>query len=225
MRPFVFINMAMSADGKISNVDGKQIKISGKEDFERVDELKLSSDAIMVGVGTILSDDPSLTIKSEERRKKRISDGKDENPVRIVIDSGCRTPLNAEIFKRGDGKRIVATSDRADEERIREIERYADVIVAGEDKVNLKELMDILWKRGINKVMVEGGGELSWGLISSNIVDELYIYVGPKIIGGRNSPTPVGGEGFKDKFPRLKLINIEEMDDGVLLRWRFTESM
>jgi len=95
-RPFVFINAAMSADGKISAVKRTQTRISGTEDFERVDALRAGSDAIMVGIGTVLADNPSLKVKSEERREERKRAGKDENPWRIVVDSTARTPVDAE---------------------------------------------------------------------------------------------------------------------------------
>ena len=95
MRPFIFINIAASLDGKISDENRKQLRISCKKDLERVDELRAESDAIMVGIGTILADDPSLTVKNSELRKLRVKKGRDENPTRIVVDSKCRIPLNA----------------------------------------------------------------------------------------------------------------------------------
>ena len=101
MRPYVFINAAMSADGKISAYTRKQIPISGEQDFQRVDRLKYGVDAIMVGIGTVLSDAPSLTVKSEELRRERRDRGKDENPIRIVADSLARTPVDADILRKG----------------------------------------------------------------------------------------------------------------------------
>src|SRR5664280_1467715 len=102
-RPFIFINSAMSADGKLSTKERKQVRISGKLDFGRVDELRAQADAVMVGIGTVLSDDPSLTVKSPERKAARKAAGKSENPVRIIVDSAARTPLDADIFKKGEG--------------------------------------------------------------------------------------------------------------------------
>ena len=91
-RPFVFINAAMSADGKIATIERRQTRISGSLDFDRMDELRASSDAIMVGIGTVISDNPSLTVKSKDRKEKRRADGLSENPVRIVVDSMARIP-------------------------------------------------------------------------------------------------------------------------------------
>jgi len=198
----------------------KQIKLSSKEDFKRVDRLKNSVDAIMVGIGTIISDNPSLTIKSDALKRKRRDEGLMENPIRIVIDGRCRIPLNSDVLKKGEGERIIATSMSADDEKIKILSRYADVIKAGIDKVDLVELMKILYNRGIRRIMVEGGGELAWGLINANLVDELYYFISPTIIGGRDSPTPVDGDGFVSEFPRLRLIEFDEMDDGLLIRWK-----
>ncbi len=110
MRPFVFINIAMSADGKISTRERRQVRISGNEDFSRVDQIKAESDAIMVGIGTVIADNPSLTVKSSELRAGRRAAGKDENPIRVVVDSAARTPLDADILHKGTGKRTGRVS-------------------------------------------------------------------------------------------------------------------
>ena len=107
-RPFTFINSAMSADGKISTKERKQVRISGSVDFSRMDELRASSDAVMVGIGTVLADDPSLTVKSEMLRANRKKSGRNENPIRVVVDSKARTPIDADIFKKGEGIRVIA---------------------------------------------------------------------------------------------------------------------
>ena len=116
-KPFIFINSAMSADGKISTWQRKQVRISGAIDFDRVDQLRATSDAVMVGIGTVLADDPSLTVKSAQRKTERKAKGLEENPIRIVIDSQARTPIEADIFKKGEGQRIIVTSSSAPSER------------------------------------------------------------------------------------------------------------
>ena len=112
MRPYVIVNIAMSADGKISTRERRQVRISGAEDFTRVDRLKGGCDAVMVGIGTVLADDPSLTVKSEECRQYRRNRGWDEHPVRIVVDSAGRTPPDASILHKGEGTRVIAVSKR-----------------------------------------------------------------------------------------------------------------
>lgn len=219
-RPFVFINTAMSADGKIATIERRQTRISGSLDFDRMDELRATSDAIMVGIGTVLSDNPSLTVKSPQRREKRCAGGRDENPVRIVVDSMARTPLNADIFKKGDGKRMIAVSESAPQERVKELSKHAEVITAGETNVELRRLLTELKARGINRLMVEGGATLNWGLISQGLVDEIYTFIGNIVIGGRTAPTLVDGEGCTAGFCRLALISCEKLEDGVLVKWK-----
>lgn len=220
-RPFIFINSAMSADGKLSTKEKKQVRISGKLDFERVDELRAHADAIMVGIGTVLSDDPSLTVKSPERREARKAAGKCENPVRIIVDSSARTPLDADIFKKGEGLRIIAVSTSAPAEKIEKLNEKALVIKAGTEKVDLPELVRKLKEMEINTIMVEGGATLNWGMLSSGLVDEVYTFVGNLIIGGATAPTFTDGKGFSEaEILKLELISAEKIEDGILLRWK-----
>ncbi len=218
-RPFVFINAAMSADGKIATVERKQTKVSGSLDFDRMDELRAASDAIMVGIGTVLSDNPSLTVKSAKRRDRRRAQGFDENPVRIVVDSYARTPPDADIFRKGAGKKIIAVTENAPKERMQLLSQRAEIITAGEKSVNLQKLLSELKARGIHRLMVEGGATLNWGLISRGLVDEIYTFIGNIIIGGEAAPTLVDGNGYRTDFCRLSLLSCEKMEDGVLVRW------
>ncbi len=221
-RPFVFINLAMSADGKISTVKRRQIRISGEDDFDRVDALRAECDAIMVGIGTVLADDPSLTVKSAKMREIRRNAGKDENPLRVVVDSRARTPIDAEILNKGEGARVIAVSEQAIVEDVGKLGDKAEIMVGGIDAVDLKKLLYLLWQRGVNRLMVEGGATLNWSLLSQELVDEVYIYVGNIIIGGEGAPTPVDGSGFlsEEAMTKLELLSTERIDEGVLLRWR-----
>jgi len=221
MRPVVIVNVAMSADGKLSTRERRQVKISGKEDFARVDRLKAGCDAIMVGIGTVLADDPSLTVKSPDLKRRRLDKGQPEHPVRVVIDSRARTPLDASILNKGDGQRVVAVSARADPGRVEALKEKATVIVAGEDTVDLAQLLDELGEMGIRRLMGEGGGTLIAGLVQAGLVDELYTYVGSIVIGGKDAPTPADGPGWTNEteFARLALAEVTRIDDGVLLHW------
>jgi 2,5-diamino-6-(ribosylamino)-4(3H)-pyrimidinone 5'-phosphate reductase len=222
MRPYVVVNVAMSADGKISTRERRQVKISGAQDFTRVDRLKAGSDAVMVGIGTVLADDPSLTVKGEECRQHRKNRGFGEHPVRIVVDSRARIPLEASVLHKGSGLRIIAVSGEADPAKIAALKHSATVIIAGEKEVDLALLLDELGTLGIQRVMVEGGGELIAGLIRAGLVDEIYTFIGNQIIGGRDAPTLADGEGFlmEEEFTRLTLIETRKIEDGVLLHWK-----
>jgi len=220
-RPFTFINSAMSADGKISTKERKQVRISGDIDFDRMDALRAGSDAIMVGIGTVLADDPSLTVKSEKRRLERKQAGLEENPIRIVIDSKARISPDADIFKKGEGRKIIIVSESAPSAKLRELEDIATVIVAGEDKVDLVASMSKIWEIGVRRLMIEGGATLNWGMVSNGLVDEIYTFVGNLLIGGSTSPTLIDGEGFtEEEAMKLDLIEAETMEEGVLLKWK-----
>lgn len=222
-RPYIFINSAMSADGKLSTFERKQVKISGKTDFDRVDALRAETDAIMVGIGTVLADDPSLTVKSEQRRLERAAAGKEENPIRIIVDSNARTPIDADIFKKGKGRKIIVVSESAQKEKTDALSKMPDtkIIVAGFNRVNLEEMAVLLKKEGITRLMVEGGATLNYGLISAGLADELMIFVGNLIIGGKTAPTFADGDGFSEKtVRRLTLETAERIEDGILLTWK-----
>lgn len=222
MRPYVVINAAMSADGKLSTRERRQVKISGTQDFTRVDRLKAGCDAVMVGIGTVLADDPSLTVKSEDCRRIRKERGTDEHPLRIVVDSRARTPPSASILNKGPGKRVVAVSGQADEARVAGLRKLATVIVAGEKEVDLRALLEELGAMGVQRLMVEGGGTLISGLVAAGLADEIYTYVGNIVIGGKDAPTLADGEGFvhEPDFYRLTLIESRRIDSGILLHWK-----
>jgi 2,5-diamino-6-(ribosylamino)-4(3H)-pyrimidinone 5'-phosphate reductase len=211
----------MSADGKLSTSERRQVKISGSADFSRVDRIKAESDAIMVGIGTVLADDPSLTVKSTDLRSARRAKGLPEHPVRIVVDSRARTPIDAAILHKGEGVRVIACSEKAEEGKKDGLSRYARIIVAGNDTVDLTALLSSLHAMGIRTLLVEGGGTLIWGLFRAGLVDRLTCYVGNRVIGGISAPTLADGEGFtrEQDFIPLSLEGIERIDEGVLLTW------
>jgi 2,5-diamino-6-(ribosylamino)-4(3H)-pyrimidinone 5'-phosphate reductase len=221
-RPFIFINSAMSADGKISSVNRKQVRISGRADLTRVDALRAGSDAIMVGVGTVLADDPGLRVKSKDYRLARRKTGRPENPLRVVADSRARTPPDAKILGPGC---LIAVTSSAPQDRLERLSQQCEIIKCGIEKVDLAVLMAELYDRGIKRLMVEGGARLNWSLIKQGLVDELYVYIGNLVIGGESAPTLVDGPGFQESFPRLRLDSMERLDEGVLLKWSLEDGV
>ncbi len=221
MRPHVFVNAAMSADGKLSTYERRQVKISGPADFRRVDRLRAGADAVMVGIGTVLADDPSLTVKDPALVAARKAEGRGRYPARIVVDSHARMPLDAALLHRGFGLRVVAVSEAAPPEKIAALEEFATVVVAGRDRVDLALLLERLFDLGIRRLMVEGGGTLIAGLATARLVDELSVFVGNMIIGGSTAPTLADGDGLSaaEPFVRLRLISATPCEEGVLLHW------
>ncbi|MEM2205379.1 MAG: 2,5-diamino-6-(ribosylamino)-4(3H)-pyrimidinone 5'-phosphate reductase [Candidatus Hadarchaeales archaeon] len=210
-RPYVIMNAAMTLDGKIATKEGDS-KISCPEDLDRVHRLRAEVDAIMVGAGTVLSDDPSLTVRR----------AKGKNPLRVVVDGRASIPPTARILDRSSPT-LVAVSERAPEARVRELRRRgAEVIRKGREKVDLPRLLEELGKRGIRKILLEGGSTLNWYMLSSGLVDEIRVAVSPMIVGGEKAKTLVGGEGFGrvEEGIRLELKKVSKVGKDLLLVYK-----
>lgn len=216
----VRVNAAVSADGKLSNRHREQVPISGDADFERVDRIRAESDAVLVGVGTVLADDPSLTVDDPDLRAEREERGEPTNPARVIADSRARTPTDAQILDQ-NATTYVLVSEAAPADRRRGLEAAgAALVVAGEERVDLAAAFEQLESNyGVDSLMIEGGGELLFSCFEAGLVDELSLFVGSTIIGGRDSPTLVDGEGFVEEFVDLELLEVERIDDGVLVTW------
>lgn len=213
----VLVNAATSVDGKLSSREREQIAISGEEDFERVDRLRAEVDAVAVGVGTVLADDPSL-VRHDEAHRREVR-GDVPPPARVVADSKARLSHDAAILQ-GEPRTYVLTSDGAPPERVESLrDAGAQVFVTGEQRVDLPAAFDRLEEAGVGQLLVEGGGELLFSLFEAGLVDRLSVFVGSIIIGGREAPTLVDGEGFVSDFPVLELESVREVDDGVLTQW------
>ncbi|QAU12779.1 2,5-diamino-6-(ribosylamino)-4(3H)-pyrimidinone 5'-phosphate reductase [Halorubrum sp. BOL3-1] len=215
----VVVNAAQSVDGKLATRRREQLRISGPEDFDRVDRVRAAADAILVGVGTVLADDPHLTLDEEDRRVERLRNGRPGDPARVVVDSTGRTSTDARILDDAATTYLLvsATIDRERREAL--ADAGAEVIVAGEERVDVAAGLDALADRGVDRLMVEGGGEVIFSCFEAGVVDELHVYVGSVVIGGRDAPTLADGTGFTEAFPDLTLGDVERLDDGVVLSY------
>ena len=208
----VTINCAMSADGKIALSSRQQTDISNDLDKRRVHALRNSTDAVLVGIGTVLTDDPRLTVKAEYVDETR-------NPVRIVLDSKGRTPEGAMVLN-GEARTVIVTAEECDK-----IFPNAEVIRCGTERVDLRKALRTLEGMGIQSILVEGGAEVIWSFLKSRLADEMCIFIGSLIIGGDSSPTPAGGEGASslDDTVELRLRDAEVLGDGILLEYEVTK--
>lgn len=205
----VLINAAMTIDGKIATNFGDST-ISSKQDLRRLHRLRCSVDAIIIGISTVIIDNPRLTVRLVKRHGT--------TPVRIIVDSIGRIPLDSKILKSASKiTTIVAVTKRASDERVDKIKSAgAIVIVAGTKTVDLKELFFILKKMGFNKILVEGGGELNWSILQLGIVNELMVTVAPRIVGGRTATTLVEGDGYEriSDGIKMELIKVSRQNNG-----------
>ena len=212
--PFVVMKSAMSLDGKIATSAGESKWITGEESRRNVHVLRKELSAIMVGVETVIKDDPELTC--------RIENG--INPIRIVVDSTLRIPIDSKIIKTADKvKTIIATTKKAERNTIKILEDYGVQIIITdtnkEGRVDLKDLMKKLGEAKIDSILLEGGAKLNFSALEEGIVDKVQIYIAPKIIGGENAKGPVGGLGI-DKLEqafKLKEITYKTVGEDILI--------
>ncbi len=226
----IILNAATSIDGKIATVNG-DTKISSALDLKRVHGLRREADIILVGISTVINDDPLLTIRYGMNKKGT------KNPIRIIIDSKARIPLHSKIVKTANQieTRVVVTS-KAPSKNLKKLEeRGLKIIVLDQgteeeedredrredngEKVDLKKLFDQLEKEGVSNVLVEGGGEINWSIIKNNLFDEIIITISPLIIGGKKAISLVGGEGYKtiNESVKIKLSRIQKKSNGEII--------
>jgi 2,5-diamino-6-(ribosylamino)-4(3H)-pyrimidinone 5'-phosphate reductase len=223
-RPYVRINVAMTADGKIDSVVRRGASISSKVDWARVDRLRADSDAVMVGGRTLLGDDPNLTVESPALRAARQVRGLPENPAKVGVVTIAELRLDSRFMTSGPARRLLYTTSRTASEHIARLTAAgAEVFVMGVDQVDLAAVMVSLFDLGMRQVLVEGGGTLIAEALRLHLADELTVYIAPRIFGGASAPTLADGPGFTDEHaPHLHLESLEAFDPqgGALLHYR-----
>lgn len=221
-RPFVFINVAMTADGKIDTFERKGAAISSPRDRERVDRLRAEADAIMVGGKTLLDEDPKLTVKSEALRAARLARGLSPNPLKVGVVTEATIKADSQFLNTGPAEIVIFTTRRTSKEQLSLLEaRHVRVYTSEAEQVDLQSALAILQQMGVRRLMVEGGSTLNFELIRLGLVDEITAYLAPMIFGGASAPTLAAGSGLERiaAIP-IKSIDVEQWDDGgVLLKY------
>lgn len=211
-RPYVILSAAISVDGKIATKTGNS-QLSSKEDKIRLHKLRSKVDAILIGKNTLLQDDPLLNV--------RYSKGK--NPIRIILDSKGIIPNHSKILQTSNNiPTIIAVSKKISKANYSKLRNFpVDVIVVGENSVNIKSLLKKLANQKIQNILVEGGGSVNWEFIEKNLFDEMIITVSPFLIGGSNSISFVQGKGFSkiSKSPNLTLKSVKKLKNHLVLRY------
>lgn len=211
--PFVVMKYAMTADGKTACYTGKSKWITGEAARESVHKSRLKYSGIMVGIGTVLADNPSLTCRLENGR----------NPVRIICDSRLRTPTDSEIVKTARQiPTIIACLETAENADYFESMGVTILRVPEKDgHIDLRELMKMLYKIKIDSILLEGGSQLNFSALKAGIVHKVQAYIAPKIFGGKSGYTPVGGMGIPEPSDAFMLKNpeIEAFGEDFLIEW------
>jgi 2,5-diamino-6-(ribosylamino)-4(3H)-pyrimidinone 5'-phosphate reductase len=222
-RPYVFLNVAMTADGKIDTFERRGASISSQRDKERVDRLRAEADAVMVGGRTLLNEDPKLTVKSADLRAAREANGLTPNPAKVGIVSVADLKSASDFLTAGPARIVIFTTQRTSKKQLGFLRaRGVELFVDEKQRVDLPKALHTLKEIGINRLMVEGGGTLNFELLRLGLVDELTAYVAPLVFGGESAPTLAAGPGLvRNAAILLKLVDAEAWEDGgVLLKYK-----
>ncbi len=226
-RPFVRLNIAATADGKIDTVERRGAAISSQRDKQRVDQMRAAADAVMVGGNPLHDEDPRLTVKSEALRAERQRGGLPANPTKVGIASRLHLRADCRFLADGPARIVLFTTPRTDDAQVAMLRAAgAQVHVLDEERVDLVRALGILKAEGVDNLMVEGGATLNFELLRLGLVDELTVYVAPLVFGGETAPTLAAGAGLpRDAAIALRLLSSEAWDDGgVLLRYEVLNS-
>ena len=217
--PFVILKSAISLDGKIATASGESQWITSEASRLKGHEVRAQVDAILVGIGTVLQDNPSLTARLPER--------KNVDPIRVVVDSHGRTPPEAKIFNPdSNAGTLIAVTEQAPVEKIEALQSAGAEVLTIEEKegrVCLRALMWELGRKEITSVLIEGGGEINAAALQAGIVDKLMFFIAPKLIGGKDAPGPIGGvgigrlaEAFELRDTKISQIGADFLIEGYL---------
>ncbi len=209
--PFTVLKIAQSLDGMIATSKGESKWITGEKARKHVHSMRNELDAVLVGIGTVKKDNPSLDCRLKNGR----------NPFRIIVDSSLKTALSSKVLSYTDGKTIIAATKKAAPAKIKKIRRMGHQVLIIREKnghVDLKSLMRRLGRSGITGVMIEGGSSIAASALSSSIVDKISFFIAPKIIGGKNSITSVGGSSPASLISahKIKDMKTQRLGDDLL---------
>ena len=211
-RPHVIFSAAITLDGKLATRTGDS-KLSSKADKNRVHKLRGKVDAILIGKNTAKLDNPILSVHHQKKK----------NPIRIILDSNATIKNSSRILRTSSKiPTIIVVGQKAHKKNLRRLEKFPiQVIVCGNQRINIKKLIGILAKQGIKKILVEGGGATNWAFIKANLVDEIIITITPYLVGGINATTLVDGDGFSTitKSKKLKLKSARRIKNEIVLHY------
>ncbi|WP_030060829.1 MULTISPECIES: RibD family protein [Streptomyces] len=217
-RPYVLLSVATSVDGHIDDTSPQRLLLSNAEDFDRVDQVRAESDAILIGGNTLRSDNPRLLVNSEKRRADRVAVGKSEYPLKVTITASGDLGRDLKFWHFGDQK-VVYTTDGAVTKLREELAGLADVVSTG-STVDFEAVLDDLGRRGVKRLMVEGGGQIHTQFLSQNLADEVHLAIAPLLVGQAGAPRFIHPAEYPGgSASRMKLLDATTIGDVVLLRY------
>ncbi|MFI9026923.1 RibD family protein [Streptomyces sp. NPDC053560] len=217
-RPYVLLSVATSVDGHIDDTSPSRLLLSNSEDFDRVDQVRAESDAILIGAGTMRADNPRLLVNSEERRAARVAAGKPEFPLKVTVSASGNLDPDLKFWHHG-GDKLAYTTDAAEEKLRTTLAGLADVVSTGPE-LDFGALLDDLGERGIERLMVEGGGQIHTAFLSQGLADEIHLAIAPLVVGDAEAPRFLNPATYPGgSTHRMHLAEARTIGDVVLLRY------
>ena len=218
-RPYVVASAAVSVDGYLDDASPRRLLLSNEEDFDRVDGVRASVDAILVGAGTLRADDPRLLVRSETRRRERVEAGLAASPIRVVVTGTGDIDPSARVFTVGGAERIVYTTVAARPALAERLTEAATVVALGES-IDLGAVLADLADRGVGRLLVEGGAMIHTRLLAAGLVDELRLAVAPFLIGDPAAPRFLGPAAYPyGPDNPLRLTEVDKIGDVAVLHY------
>ncbi|MFF4952560.1 RibD family protein [Streptomyces chattanoogensis] len=217
-RPYVLLSVATSVDGYIDDTSSARLLLSNSADFDRVDQVRADSDAILIGAGTMRADNPRLLVNSEERRAARVAAGKPAYPLKVTISASGDLDPDLKFWHHG-GEKLAYTTDVGVKKLSERLTGLADVVSTGTE-IDFGALLDDLGERGIKRLMVEGGGKVHTAFLSQGLADEIHLAIAPLIVGDAEAPRFLGPASYPGgSTRRMRLEEARTIGDVVFLRY------
>jgi 5-amino-6-(5-phosphoribosylamino)uracil reductase len=218
-RPYTLLSCGMSIDGYLDSVAVKRLSLSNDADFDRVDAVRATCDAILVGAATVRNDNPRLVVRSPERRAERQARGACPSPIKVTVTGGAQLDACANFFVTGDSEKIVYCAAAAIDDARDRLGRVATVVDAGQP-VDMQRVSEDLHARGVERLMVEGGGTVHTQFLTADLADELHLVVAPFFVGDSRARRFVDDGRFPwNPRRRATLAEVRQIGDVVLLRY------
>ena len=221
--PYTVLSASMSIDGYLDDATEHRLVLSNHADLDRVDEVRASCDAILVGAATVRNDNPRLLVRSAERRESRAAQGLPPNPIKVTMTQSAKLDADASFFACGDGEKLVyCASDTVDHARL--ALGHVATVLDGGARVDVRRMCENLRERGVRRLMVEGGGSTLTQFLADDLADELHLVVAPFFVGDPGGTPFVRPAAFPwSKENRARLMEITPVGDVALLRYALSE--
>ncbi|MDX2915967.1 RibD family protein [Streptomyces griseiscabiei] len=217
-RPYVLLSAAMSVDGYLDDTSPERLRLSNAADFDRVDQVRAESDAILIGANTMRRDNPRLLVNSDERRAKRVAEGKPEYPLKVTVTASGDLSADLNFWHHG-GDKLVVTVDGAVEKVRNTLGDLADVVGVGPE-LDWGLVLDELGRRGVGRLMVEGGGTIHTQLMAQDLADEVHLAIAPLLVGQPEAARFLGAASYPGgSTARMRVLEVRAIDDVVFVRY------